>query len=137
MLFCCFPVCRSGDWIKYDNFCYKLFTDEVKFAQANSSCISSGSALVSIEDFDELDFLNTMISKDEKIFVGMTDIAEEGRWVWMDGSAVTLDPLWHGDHPKGGTAKNCGEYQGQHGFHDKDCTKDKRKFVCKYSLYNV
>lgn len=93
--------------------------------------------MVSIEDFDELDFLDTMISKDEKIFVGMTDIAEEGRWVWMDGSAVTLDPLWHGHHPDGGTAENCGEYQGQHGFHDKDCTKDKRKFVCKYSLHNA
>ena len=49
--------------------------------------------MVSIEDSDELGFLDTLLPKGEKVFVGMTDIAEEGRWVWMDGSVPKLDPL--------------------------------------------
>ena len=92
--------------------------------------------MVSIEDLAELDFLNTILQKDEKVFVGMTDIAEEDRWVWMDGRDVTLDPLWHGNHPDGGENENCGEYQGKHGFHDKRCDETK-PYVCKYSLHGV
>lgn len=89
--------------------------------------------MVSIEDFDELLFLDTILEKGEKVFVGMTDIAVEGRWVWMDGSVPTLDPLWHGNHPDGGLQENCGEYVQDHGFHDIKCDET-RIYVCKYTL---
>ena len=92
--------------------------------------------MVWIEDFDELHFLDTILDKGEKVFVGMTDIAEEGQWVWMDGSAPKLSPLWHGNHPDGGTSKNCGEYQQKHGFHAKKCDET-NKYVCKYSLHDI
>lgn len=133
-----FPGCKD-DWIRNDIFCYKMFKTEVTFFEANSSCINGGAELVSIEDSQELSFLDELLIKEhvDKIYVGMTDIAEEDRWVWMDGSPVTLDPLWHGNHPNGGTNENCGEYVKQHGFHDKNCETDKRPFVCKYSLYNL
>ena len=92
--------------------------------------------MVSIEDSDELGFLDTLLPKGEKVFVGMTDIAEEGRWVWMDGSVPKLDPLWHGKHPDGGEKENCGEYVQDHGFHDIEC-EDIRPYVCKYSLHEM
>ena len=114
-------------------------TKKVTFFEANSSCINEDAELVSIEDFEELRFLDELLRQEgvEKIYVGMTDIAEEDRWVWMDGSLVTLDPLWHENHPNGGTKENCGEYVENHGFHDKRCEKDKRYYVCKYSLYHL
>ena len=70
-------------------------TEEVTFLEANSSCINEDAELVSIEDFEELRFLDELLKQEnvEKIYVGMTDIAEEDQWVWMDGSPVTLDPL--------------------------------------------
>ena len=89
--------------------------------------------MIFIEDFDELDFLDTILAVGEKVFVGMTDIAKEGQWVWMDGSNVTLNPLWHDSFPNGGTQQNCAEYVQNHGFHDKPCSVS-RKYVCKYSL---
>ena len=92
--------------------------------------------MVFIEDFDELHFLDTILATDEKIFVGMTDIAEEGRWVWMDGRVPTLNPLWHGNHPDGGLQENCAEYQQKHGFHDKECNEKRSRYVCKYTLQN-
>ncbi|KAL9964618.1 hypothetical protein ACROYT_G028281 [Oculina patagonica] len=97
--------------------CYGVSDEVATFYQANTSCISEGAGLVSIE----LDFIDTILPDREKVFVGMTDIAEEGRWVWMDGSVPTLDPLWHGNHPDGGLMENCGEYQQDHGFHDIKC----------------
>ncbi|PFX24399.1 CD209 antigen-like protein A [Stylophora pistillata] len=129
----------KDDWIRNDIFCYKMFKTEVTFFEANSSCLNGGAELVSIEESQELSFLDELLIKEhvDKIYVGMTDIAEEDRWVWMDGSPVTFDPLWHGNHPNGGTNENCGEYVKQHGFHDKNCETDKRPFVCKYSLYNL
>ena len=108
----------------------------MNFYKANTSCISQGAGLVSIEDSDELGFLDTLLAKGEKVFVGMTDIAEEGRWVWMDGSVPKLDPLWHGNHPDGGDEENCGEYVQDHGFHDIECD-DTRPYVCKYSLHDM
>ncbi|XP_022792621.1 aggrecan core protein-like [Stylophora pistillata] len=138
------PTCSDAvgckdDWIRNDIFCYKMFKTEVTFFEANSSCLNGGAELVSIEESQELSFLDELLIKEhvDKIYVGMTDIAEEDRWVWMDGSPVTFDPLWHGNHPNGGTNENCGEYVKQHGFHDKNCETDKRPFVCKYSLYNL
>ena len=42
------------------------------------SCISAGAGLVFVEDFAERYFLDTILEKGEKVFVVMTDIAEEG-----------------------------------------------------------
>lgn len=106
------------------------------FNQANSSCINEGAVLIFIEDFSELGFLDTILAKGENVFVGMTDIAKEGQWVWMDGSTVTLDPLWHGNFPRGGTERNCAEYVQNHGFHDIPCDVS-RKYVCKYYLLDM
>ena len=92
--------------------------------------------MVFVEDFDERYFLDTILEKGEKVFVGMTDIAEEGRWVWMDGSVPKLNPLWHGNHPDGGEKENCGEYVENHGFHDIPCDVS-IKYVCKYYLLDL
>ena len=92
--------------------------------------------MVSIADFDELHFLDTILADGEKVFVGMTDIAEEGRRVWMDRSVPMLNPLWHGYHPDGGLKEHCGEYQQKHGFHGKKCDET-RHYVCKYSLHDM
>lgn len=114
-----------------------MVSDEpATFYEANSSCISEQAELIYIKDFDELGYLDTILDKGEKVFVGMTDIAQEDHWVWMDGSAVTLDPLWHDNFPKGGVQHNCAEYVQNHGFHDRSCDIN-RKYVCKYSLLNM
>ena len=128
-------LCKAG-WKTYNGFCYKVFDELSNFYQANLNCISEEAGLVWIEDFDELDFLDTILADGEKVFVGMTDIAVEGHWVWMDGSAPKLSPLWHGNQPDGGLSENCGEYEQKHGFHDKKCDENK-KYVCKYSLHNI
>lgn len=127
--------CKPG-WYTYNSFCYKVSDELTSFNQANSSCINEGAVLIFIEDFDELYFLDTILAADEKVFVGMTDIAEEGQWVWMDGSTVTLDPLWHGNFPTGGTERNCAEYVQNHGFRDRSCDVN-RKYVCKYSFLDM
>ena len=128
-------LCKTG-WKKYNKFCYKIFEEQLNFYKANMSCISQGAGLVTIEDSDELLFLDALLAKGEKVFVGMTDIAEEGRWVWMDGSLPKLDLLWHGNHPDGGEKENCGEYVQKHGFHDIACAET-RPYVCKYSLHDL
>lgn len=138
-LICCILfLVRSckPDWNTYNSFCYKVSDELATFYRANSSCISEGAGLISIEDSDELDFLDTILEDGEKVFVGMTDIGEEGRWVWMDGSIPTLDPLWHSIYPSGGVEHNCAEYVQNHGFHDRSCDES-RKYVCKYSLLKM
>ena len=79
-------TCKPG-WIRYKTFCYKVFDEPANFYQVNASCLSKEAEMVSIEVFDELRSLDTILEDGDKVFVGMTDIAEEGKWVrcgWMD-----------------------------------------------------
>lgn len=111
--------------------------EEVIFFEVNFSCINEDVELVLIGDFEELCFFDEFLRQEgvNKIYVGMIDIVEEDRWVWMDGSFVILDFLWYGNYLDGGINENCGEYVENYGFYDKKCEKDKRYYVCKYLLY--
>ncbi|KAJ7372486.1 hypothetical protein OS493_018993 [Desmophyllum pertusum] len=103
------------------------------FNQANSSCISEGAGLVWIEDFDELYFLDTILDEGERVFVGMTDIAEEGQWVWR--MEVPLSWTRSGISRMVVRHKTVRSTNRKHheGFHQKMCD-DTLKYVCKYSL---
>ena len=78
-----------------------------------------------------------------KVFLGMTDTATEGTWVWgSDGSRV----LWTNwlsaqGEPDGGVKQNCAimmrsKYAGQEGHKDegwlsKDCSNKPKNIICQ------
>uniref|UniRef100_A0A4W5PLN3 C-type lectin domain-containing protein n=1 Tax=Hucho hucho TaxID=62062 RepID=A0A4W5PLN3_9TELE len=91
-------------------------------ANAESYCVSEGANLASVHsDFDPAE---------RPIWIGLSDIHMEGRWMWSDGSKVDFTK-WHEKQPNGGVTENCvtTHYSGPKWF-DRDCNSNLYSFVC-------
>ena len=72
---------------------------------AKDLCTAQGGMLPEPRNQQENDFLNSM--ETEAFFLGTTDLAVEGRWVWdSDGSVLTWT-FWKTAEPDAGTKQNC------------------------------
>lgn len=77
---------------------------------------------------------------DVSYWVGATDEAEEGKWVWSsDGTDVKSGtPIWgylYGVQPDGGTDQNCGTLYVKDFFymHDELCSESTYGVICQPS----
>ena len=69
-------------------------------------------------------------------FLGATDVIEDGKWMWADGSAFEFTN-WASHEPNGGTDENCLEMDGsyQADWNDTPCSYenvDAKSYVCAY-----
>ncbi|KAK3870463.1 hypothetical protein Pcinc_024312, partial [Petrolisthes cinctipes] len=78
------------------------------------------------------DYLLAHDKTEQHIYIGGSDIMEEGKWVWLDGTSITMGtPFWgneemEGQEPMGYTIQNClvlsnGDYFL---FHDFGCDNE-------------
>ena len=65
----------------------------MSYAAADSQCKSDGSFLAIPRSEAENDFIASLIPN-EHIWIGINDIEQEGRYVTVDGSAITYTN-WH------------------------------------------
>merc|ERR1719239_968967 len=80
-----------------------LIYDNVE--DAKDRCEAVGGMLPEPRNREENDFLNSMTT--EPFYLGMTDKAKEGSWVWnSDGSSVQWT-FWRSGEPDGGSDQNC------------------------------
>ena len=78
------------------------------YDDAEMRCAAIGGMLPEPRTREETDFLDNMGETMVMFFLGMTDLADEGEWVWTsDGSPVTWIVSVEGE-PDGGTDENCG-----------------------------
>ncbi|ESO87385.1 hypothetical protein LOTGIDRAFT_84995, partial [Lottia gigantea] len=74
-------ACPAG-WYMEKGFCYKVFTTTKTFWQAVDLCVSENSALLSLFNQTEIDFLNKVC----KIWIGVKQFQSDGRYYWLDGT---------------------------------------------------
>ena len=103
-----FPRLAAVNWVT-DTSSGKQYVDlntaETSHQKATELCQAVGGRLPQPRNQEENDFLNNM--QTIIFFLGMTDTASEGRWVWdSDGSAVSWT-LWKSGEPDGGSVQNC------------------------------
>lgn len=84
------PTCEAG-WSEFQSTCYKLFEINLNYADATASCDGEGAQLASINSEEENIFVNANLTR--PVFIGLDDIAEEGSFVWQDGSEF-LNYIW-------------------------------------------
>jgi len=139
-------------------FKYEVLTDrERTWDDAKTECVAKSGALASVHSEEEWTFVKGMIpSGVTGVWLGGSDKATEGTWVWTDGSpeivqialklqvGVKLDYQtevlyskvtftdWYGPNPDGSTRANClmaySGYTWQ--WNDQDCAKTLHA-VCK------
>ena len=71
--------------------------------------MNDGGHLVTITSTEEMDAIfNEVSSSSIFYFIGLSDEAQEGTWVWVTGEPYDYSN-WSKNEPNGGTNENCGE----------------------------
>jgi hypothetical protein len=113
-------TCRSGSQPTASGACYALFETKLNWSAARTQCRGQGSGwdLASIRSNRDSELLVPLIQSET--WVGASDQASEGSWLWVDdgtvfwhdsgtnGSAVAgIYTNWNSDEPNGSDPSDC------------------------------
>jgi hypothetical protein len=78
------------------------------WAAAEMEAVAWGGHLVTINDKPEQDWLRATFGGGERLWIGFTDQAAEGTWLWITGEPVTFTD-WNEFEPNNSTPPDYGE----------------------------
>jgi Lectin C-type domain len=123
--------------------CYVYYPIPSSWEAADETCRDAGGLLAGLSNSEILDFVYDQEIVQDNSWIGASDLAEEGDFVWQNGDEWS-DPPWDGytyyyynipyhyGEPNGGTAENCVEYYtDQQLFNDLFCEAE-RSFICEF-----
>uniref|UniRef100_A0A3P9JLA7 C-type lectin domain-containing protein n=1 Tax=Oryzias latipes TaxID=8090 RepID=A0A3P9JLA7_ORYLA len=116
--------CPSG-WIRFGSSCYFFSVESKSWDEARKSCRARGADLVVINTKGEKTFL--VAFRDEPVWIGLTDKAQEGTWKWVDGSPLTLND--GGDKLHG--EEDCAEIRETPGFWNDLACGTSLRWICE------
>ncbi|XP_056593199.1 C-type lectin domain family 4 member M-like [Triplophysa dalaica] len=114
-------------WIYYEFSLYFISSEKKNWIESRRNCRERGADLIIINNKDEQDFIEKKTCK-EGFWIGLSDSDEEGRWKWVDGSAMTSG-FWKSGEPNGRTKENCVESAALV-WNDLNCHVT-RKWICE------
>jgi len=106
------PICTEGDIKQIDNGLWEeiegksvaFFNVQKSWPDAQKSCESIGGSLI----MDDSDATHTWLSKryPTRTWVGGSDIAKEGTWMWVNGRKITKN-YWRKGEPNNVRNEDC------------------------------
>uniref|UniRef100_A0A3B5QYW8 C-type lectin domain-containing protein n=1 Tax=Xiphophorus maculatus TaxID=8083 RepID=A0A3B5QYW8_XIPMA len=136
--------CEAG-WEKHGGNCYYFSTTKSSWNDSRRSCADLGSDLVKIDSREEQIFSSTFPVQMFLFWIGLTDLKEEGRWFWVDGSPLDESvTFWNDREPDnrskdGAGSADCGrmgrkrEYENLKSWFDISCNYP-HKSICEKTL---
>ncbi|XP_060573178.1 perlucin-like protein [Ruditapes philippinarum] len=126
-------------WMRHDKSCYHFSHDQEDWPNAMTMCHILGGKLVEIESAAENAFLISMATRFNKNYwIALSDIQEEGVWVWMETKnpiSETEFSYWHPGEPDNGHQnENCGTLNGIHDnglWNDWHCSDPTVPYICE------
>ncbi|XP_039462092.1 CD209 antigen-like protein E isoform X2 [Oreochromis aureus] len=123
--------CEEG-WEQHGGKCYYFSINKSSWKQSRDECRAKGGDLVKIDSREEQTFLerrlkDVMNEAEDKFWIGLTDSAVEGRWVWADGSPLNERlQFWSRDEPDNWTGTDGEHPDGEDcvGMGEKGGAKD-------------
>ncbi|XP_045366200.1 killer cell lectin-like receptor subfamily B member 1B allele A isoform X1 [Camelus bactrianus] len=94
---CKYPTCPNN-WHQYGENCYHFSRTLLPWKQCHHHCFLSGSRFVKLNTEEELNFIIKLskmqcdLQKD-KFFISLYYDNQKLKWVWRDGTDLTLDKL--------------------------------------------
>ena len=107
-------ICNRG-WVNIEDTCLKVFAENGTWPEAQGVCQDYGGQLASISSQAQTDAAVAMMRLEsiEIAWIGLTDLAEEGVFVWSDGAATEYTG-WVGAQPdEATTGSQCAAYNGE------------------------
>ena len=115
----CKPGYEKGGSGKY---CYKKYANQLNWTSARGFCQMDGSDLAIIASEKDDEFFANKTWK--QVWIGLSDVRKEGKWVYVDGTTLPLkSPMWNSGEPNGGTRESCGTIRGLKNWNDLPCSK--------------
>ncbi|XP_045569200.1 uncharacterized protein isoform X6 [Salmo salar] len=102
--------CPAG-WHQNDHRCFSFYPVWATWATAESYCSQHRGNLVSVHSPGQQMFVQDLVRRHtyQPVWIGGYDAAQEGMWLWSDGSAVDSF-YWEEDDPSNsGQGENCME----------------------------
>ncbi|XP_030597005.1 hepatic lectin-like [Archocentrus centrarchus] len=136
--------CEAG-WEHHGGKCYHFSISKSSWNQSRAECRAEGGDLVKIDNRWEQSFLdgrlrNLMNEAEDKFWIGLTDSAAEGRWMWVDNTPLTESfwligepDNWRGKTPDGEDCVRMGEKGGApdlKNWNDASCS-DPHRSICE------
>ena len=121
------------------NLCWRLEKDKkMDWLTAGWHCHNEGGYLMMLDSMAKAKFIQyflvTSANGINTVFVGGTDVMEEGKYHWINGKPVGTIP-WNPGQPAGAKNEQCLVMEGsnEYVFHDRSCNR-KYNFLCQISL---
>ncbi|XP_052692315.1 perlucin-like [Crassostrea angulata] len=127
-------------WIDFMNSQYWVGKDLVTWHGAEVICRNIGANLAEIESPEEDNFIHSLVSHlKEDIWLGATDIAEEGTWLSAEKNTTLTYVNWYPGQPNNyGGNQNClclyEPYPYDHAWCDDVCSM-LHQFVCERKAF--
>jgi hypothetical protein len=100
--------------------CYRFVAVAATWNAALAECVSWGGWLVTAKSEAEDDYLATRTGGDD-IWIGLSDVADEGEMVWLDGAPLGA-ANWADGQPDNFQNEDCVEKRGQDAlWNDRSC----------------
>ncbi|XP_066295739.1 uncharacterized protein [Branchiostoma lanceolatum] len=120
---------------QHSRLCYKAFKQLRNYDEAAASCSSDGGTLAMPRDATTNEFLIDLKNKADNsafFWFGLTDVQQEGRWVWDDGVSLgSFRPWYPGEPNSAGGNEDCAEFWKNDKWNDMSCSDSSRKFLCQ------
>nr|XP_055063218.1 CD209 antigen-like protein C [Misgurnus anguillicaudatus] len=124
-----YMVVSTARWIYYQSSLYFISSEEKSWTESRRYCRERRADLIIINNKEEQDFIQKN-SGNDKLWIGLTDIAVEGRWKWINGNTLNSGfRFWASKEPNGGKGENC-VVSSSSGWSDYPCT-DTFKWICE------
>ncbi|XP_030597021.1 hepatic lectin-like [Archocentrus centrarchus] len=132
--------CEAG-WEHHGGKCYYFSTRKSPWNESRADCRAEGGDLVKIDSREEQSFLRKIIQQkmkgdEDRFWMGLTDSAAEGSWVWVDSSPLNESlTFWSSNEPddrreEDPDGEDCGR-MGPMNWSDKSCKSPQRSICAK------
>ncbi|XP_078614141.1 perlucin-like protein isoform X2 [Branchiostoma floridae x Branchiostoma japonicum] len=120
---------------RFQRTCYRFSTDRKPHRKARDTCHGEGGRLATVKDQETHDFLANHVRATTRAntWIGLTDEATEGSWVWDDGTSLVGDGIWGPYEPNGGTRENCADIYPSKNYrwNDHSCPSS-NYYICEF-----
>ncbi|OBS81298.1 hypothetical protein A6R68_20517, partial [Neotoma lepida] len=124
-------LCRPcpWDWTLFQGNCYFFSTFKQTWKESVTACKEVGAQLVVIKSDEEQSFLQQTSTKKGYMWMGLSDLKQEGKWLWVDGSPLKWSQYWSPGEPNNIGDEDCADFS-DNGWNDNLCFTEKF-WICK------
>jgi len=117
---CEFPWIQPG----HDSPCYAVSTEAVNFYNADKFCKTHGGFLAEPRTEEETHLIELFVMPEENYWIGLTDLADEGAFVWGTDYSAPDYTNWYTGEPSNDDGEDCVHLWGSGGlqWNDHSCT---------------